>query len=52
MVGRERAQWLAHIRVNPRVVFHVADEAQQALCDSGTAAAGLKDEPGPDSEPR
>jgi len=24
--GRERAQWIAHIRVNPRVAFHVADD--------------------------
>ena len=26
VVGRERAQWIAHIRVNPRVAFHVADD--------------------------
>src|SRR4029450_9033805 len=26
VVGRERAQWVAHIRVNPRVAFHVADD--------------------------
>ncbi len=26
MVGREAARWIAHIRVNPRVAFHVADD--------------------------
>lgn len=26
IVGRERARWLAHIRTNPRVAFHVADD--------------------------
>jgi nitroimidazol reductase NimA-like FMN-containing flavoprotein (pyridoxamine 5'-phosphate oxidase superfamily) len=26
VVGRERAQWIAHLRVNPRVAFHVADD--------------------------
>jgi nitroimidazol reductase NimA-like FMN-containing flavoprotein (pyridoxamine 5'-phosphate oxidase superfamily) len=26
IVGRERAQWIAHIRTNPRVAFHVADD--------------------------
>ena len=26
VVGRERAQWIAHIRVNSRVAFHVADD--------------------------
>ena len=26
VVGRERAQWIAHIRTNPRVAFHVADD--------------------------
>ena len=26
VVGRERAQWIAHIRANPRVAFHVADD--------------------------
>jgi PPOX class probable F420-dependent enzyme len=26
IVGRERAAWVAHIRDNPRVAFHVADD--------------------------
>jgi nitroimidazol reductase NimA-like FMN-containing flavoprotein (pyridoxamine 5'-phosphate oxidase superfamily) len=26
IVGRERARWVAHIRDNPRVAFHVADD--------------------------
>ncbi len=26
VVGRERAEWVGHIRVNPRVAFHVADD--------------------------
>jgi hypothetical protein len=26
VVGRERAEWIAHIRGNPRVAFHVADD--------------------------
>jgi PPOX class probable F420-dependent enzyme len=26
VVGRERAAWIAHVRVNPRVAFHVADD--------------------------
>ena len=26
LVGRERARWITHIRVNPRVAFHVADD--------------------------
>jgi PPOX class probable F420-dependent enzyme len=26
VVGRERAAWVAHIRDNPRVAFHVADD--------------------------
>jgi len=26
VVGRERAAWIAHIRQNPRVAFHVADD--------------------------
>lgn len=26
VVGRERAEWIGHIRVNPRVAFHVADD--------------------------
>jgi PPOX class probable F420-dependent enzyme len=26
VVGRERAEWIAHIRVDPRVAFHVADD--------------------------
>ena len=26
VVGRERAQWIAHIRVHPQVAFHVADD--------------------------
>lgn len=26
IVGRERAEWVAHIRANPRVAFHVADD--------------------------
>ena len=26
VVGRERAQWIAHIRLNPRVAFQVADD--------------------------
>jgi nitroimidazol reductase NimA-like FMN-containing flavoprotein (pyridoxamine 5'-phosphate oxidase superfamily) len=26
VVGRERAQWIAHIRANRRVAFHVADD--------------------------
>ena len=26
VVGRERARWIAHIRVEPRVAFHVADD--------------------------
>ena len=26
VVGRERAQWIGHIRTNPRVAFHVADD--------------------------
>ncbi len=30
IVGRERARWLAHIRTNPRVAFHVADDAHRA----------------------
>jgi hypothetical protein len=27
VVGREHARWVAHIRDNPRVAFHVADDA-------------------------
>jgi hypothetical protein len=27
VVGRERAAWVEHIRVSPRVAFHVADDA-------------------------
>ena len=27
VVGREHAAWVAHIRDNPRVAFHVADDA-------------------------
>lgn len=27
VVGRERAAWIAHIRRDPRVAFHVADDA-------------------------
>ena len=27
VVGRERALWVGHIRDNPRVAFHVADDA-------------------------
>jgi PPOX class probable F420-dependent enzyme len=26
VVGRERAEWVAHVRSNPRVAFHVADD--------------------------
>lgn len=26
IVGRERAEWVAHIRENPRVAFHVGDD--------------------------
>jgi nitroimidazol reductase NimA-like FMN-containing flavoprotein (pyridoxamine 5'-phosphate oxidase superfamily) len=26
VVGRERARWIAHIRIDPRVAFHVADD--------------------------
>src|SRR5512137_1248025 len=26
VVGRERARWIAHIRANPHVAFHVADD--------------------------
>ena len=26
VVGRERARWITHIRANPRVAFHVADD--------------------------
>jgi len=26
IVGRERAEWVGHIRANPRVAFHVADD--------------------------
>lgn len=26
VVGRERAAWVAHIRDNPRVAFHIADD--------------------------
>jgi len=26
VVGRERAAWVAHIRANPRVAFHVGDD--------------------------
>jgi nitroimidazol reductase NimA-like FMN-containing flavoprotein (pyridoxamine 5'-phosphate oxidase superfamily) len=26
VVGRERARWVGHIRENPRVAFHVADD--------------------------
>jgi hypothetical protein len=26
IVGRERAEWVAHVRANPRVAFHVADD--------------------------
>jgi len=26
VVGRERARWIAHIRTDPRVAFHVADD--------------------------
>ena len=26
VVGRERARWIAHLRGNPRVAFHVADD--------------------------
>jgi PPOX class probable F420-dependent enzyme len=26
VVGRERARWIAHVRANPRVAFHVADD--------------------------
>jgi PPOX class probable F420-dependent enzyme len=26
VVGRERAEWVGHIRVDPRVAFHVADD--------------------------
>jgi pyridoxamine 5'-phosphate oxidase-like protein len=26
VVGRERAEWIGHIRMNPRVAFHVADD--------------------------
>ena len=26
VVGRERARWIAHIRADPRVAFHVADD--------------------------
>ncbi len=26
IVGRERARWVEHIRANPRVAFHVADD--------------------------
>jgi PPOX class probable F420-dependent enzyme len=27
IVGRERAEWVGHVRSNPRVAFHVADDA-------------------------
>lgn len=27
VVGRERAEWIGHIRANPNVAFHVADDA-------------------------
>jgi nitroimidazol reductase NimA-like FMN-containing flavoprotein (pyridoxamine 5'-phosphate oxidase superfamily) len=27
IVGRERAEWVDHIRADPRVAFHVADDA-------------------------
>jgi hypothetical protein len=26
VVGRERAEWVAHVRVSPRVALHVADD--------------------------
>jgi PPOX class probable F420-dependent enzyme len=26
VVGRERAEWVGHVRVDPRVAFHVADD--------------------------
>ena len=26
VVGRERAEWIAHVRADPRVAFHVADD--------------------------
>jgi PPOX class probable F420-dependent enzyme len=27
VVGRERADWVGHVRADPRVAFHVADDA-------------------------
>jgi nitroimidazol reductase NimA-like FMN-containing flavoprotein (pyridoxamine 5'-phosphate oxidase superfamily) len=29
VVGRERAEWVAHIRANARVAFHVADDVHR-----------------------
>ena len=30
IVARERARWVAHIRTDPRVAFHVADDVHRA----------------------
>jgi len=47
------ADWFAALAVPRRVRDSLLgrQELIPTLCDSGTAAAGLKDEPGPDSEP-
>src|SRR5216117_3007551 len=40
VVGREHARWVAHIRDNPRVAFHVADDAHAEhtrVCVQATA---------------
>ena len=39
VVGRERAEWVGHVRANPRVAFHVADDVRGSPAGPGTWGA-------------
>jgi nitroimidazol reductase NimA-like FMN-containing flavoprotein (pyridoxamine 5'-phosphate oxidase superfamily) len=54
IVGRERARWIAHIRENPRVAFHVADDlhAQHTRVQVQATARILEGPIAPTASPR
>jgi len=53
VVGREHARWIAHIRQNPRVAFHVADDLHAHHTRVHCSARGASTPgSGPGSAPR
>ena len=54
VVGRERARWIGHIRDNPRVAFHVADDehAQHTRVQVQADARILEGPIAPSASPR